>query len=119
MATPQPTDGQTKASACTYVSHSFLTLALTGGLWKAGERQEATTCTIPPNVLHEGRRIEMDLDCETDETSLCIKVLPSGHVQNINNMPMGQSWRLHINLVDCNDSVRLIKVERSTTENAC
>ena len=108
-----------KGIYCTPMSHSFLTPVLVGGFWKAGTRQEASSCTIPPNVLLEGRRIEMDLECETDETSLSIKVLPSGHVQNINNMPVGHSWRLHINLVDCNDSVRLIKVERSTIENAC
>jgi len=87
-----------------------------GGFWKAGARQSRSACTIPTEVLHQGQVIEIVLNGHASPSNVSIKLLPEGHVQEINDLPSGQSWRLHINLVSCNDSVRLVKAERTPIE---
>jgi len=90
-----------------------VSLHVQGGYWKAGVRQKQGNCSIPQNVLRQGQTVELLLNAQSAPSSLTIKLPILGHAQEISDLPASRSWRLHINLVSFNDSVRVVRVERT------
>lgn len=101
-------DGLTKVSYLMRLVRS----EFAGGFWKGGKKQSPADCTIPSGILQEGKIVTMKLDATSHAASLSIRVLPDGKEQLINDLPATRSWRLHINLVSYNDTVRIVKAER-------
>ena len=74
-----------------------------GQVWKDGSR---TIDNALSNVTKQGATVELVLDCDAAKLSLH---LPTGQQFHI-EIPKSQTWRLHVNLRQANDKVRIINV---------
>ncbi len=72
------------------------------GMWKEGLRTGDNTLV---NLTKQGDTVELVLDCDAAKLSLH---LPTGQQFYI-DLPKAQTWKLHVNLYNANDKIRIME----------
>ena len=73
------------------------------GMWENGSFKKYDSLV---NQTKQGNTVELVLDCDAAKFSLH---LPTGQQFQI-DIPKSQAWRLHVNMADANDKIRIVEV---------
>ena len=76
-------------------------LGRSGQIWKDGSGTYETTLN---NVTKQGDTVDLVLDCDAAKLSLHLSAGQQFHIE----IPKSQTWRLNVNLLGCNDKIRII-----------
>ncbi|GMH33798.1 hypothetical protein BSKO_01632 [Bryopsis sp. KO-2023] len=83
-----------------------------GGVWVGGYRQ-AGGQEMPLGILKSGLVAHLTLDCRKGrEAVLELQTESDDALYKIDGLPSCESWRLHINMVGCGDTIKLVDVKR-------
>lgn len=68
---------------------------------------------MPLGILKAGLVAHLMLDCREDrDATLELRTESDDTQYKIDSLPNCQQWRLHINMVGCGDTIRLVDVKR-------